>query len=306
MHISEAAPKILVVDDEAFNLDILCEYLEGDGYAVTVAVDGREALDTLAQIGPVDVMVLDRMMPRMDGMECLSHLKADPRFRDIPVIMQTAAASSEHIRQGIEAGVFYYLTKPYEADVLLSLVRAALTEAGLKASLRREVRQNRQVAGLMQTAAFCFRTLNDARNLAVFLANGFPEPERVVYGLSELLVNAVEHGNLGISYNEKTRLIVEGRWESEVQHRLGLPQYADRYGRLIYEATPESVTVSISDDGAGFNFPDYLEMSPERAIDPNGRGIATARLLSFDSLEYFNGGSTARGKVYIPLQPKGK
>jgi CheY-like chemotaxis protein/anti-sigma regulatory factor (Ser/Thr protein kinase) len=302
MPVSESAPRVLAVDDEAFNLDILGEYLEEDGYAVSLAIDGRDALNKLAEIGPVDVIVLDRMMPLMDGMECLKHLKADPRFCDIPVIMQTAAASHEQIRQGIEGGVFYYLTKPYESEVLLSLVRAALAEARLKASLRMEVRQNRQVLGLMETAEFRFQALSEARNLAVFLANCFPEPERVVYGLSELMVNAVEHGNLGISYSEKTSLIIEGRWEAEVAHRLSLPEYADRYAQLSYSATPDYVSIAISDQGSGFDPAAYLELSPERATDPNGRGIATARLLSFDSLDYSGRGNTVTCKVRIPAQ----
>ncbi|CAL4869667.1 Protein-glutamate methylesterase/protein-glutamine glutaminase (plasmid) [Asticcacaulis sp. MM231] len=297
MPVSDPAPTVLAIDDEAFNLDILGEYLEEDGYIVSLAVDGRDALDKLAEIGPVDVIVLDRMMPRMDGMECLRHLKADPRFCDIPVIMQTAAASHEQIRQGIDGGVFYYLTKPYESDVLLSLVRAAMAEARLKSSLRLEVRQNRQVLGLMEKGEFHFSTLKEAQTLAVFLANCFPEPERVVYGLSELMVNAVEHGNLGISYSEKKRLIIEGRWKAEVEHRLTLPQYAHRRAHLNYDATPDYVSISISDEGEGFDFASYLELSPERATDPNGRGIATARLLSFDSLEYSRGGNTVTCSV---------
>ena len=297
MPLSDFKPHILAVDDEAFNLDILGEYLEDDGYAVTSAVDGEEALAKLEILGSVDVIVLDRMMPRMDGMECLRRLKADPRFCDIPVIMQTAAASHEQIKQGIEGGVFYYLTKPYEEAVLLSLVKSALADSRLKTALRMEVRQNRQVLGLMEKAEFRFRTLDEARNLAVFVANGFPEPERVVYGLSELMVNAVEHGNLGISYSEKTALVMSGNWEEEVEHRLSHPDHCQKFVNLSYESSRAGVSVTLTDQGAGFDFASYLQLAPERATDPHGRGIATAKLISFDELFYSGKGNIVTCRV---------
>jgi CheY-like chemotaxis protein len=287
-------PRVLAVDDEAFNLDILGEYLEDDGYAVTLAEDGQDALESLASSGPVDVIVLDRMMPRMDGMACLKVLKATPAYADIPVIMQTAAASHEQIQQGIEGGVFYYLTKPYEEAVLLSLVRSALRDAQSRAALRAAVSQNRQALGLMKTARFGFRTLEEARNLAVFIANGFPDPDRVVYGLSELMINAVEHGNLAISYGEKTALVRAGTWEAEVETRLASTDRGGRSATLDYAVKGEGAIVTITDEGAGFDCQGYLALSPERATDPHGRGIATARLLSFDGLEYLGSGNTVR------------
>ncbi|ESQ77656.1 response regulator [Asticcacaulis sp. AC402] len=296
---SQTRPKILAVDDEDFNLDILGEILDDAGYNPVLAVDGREALALLDLHPDIEVIVLDRMMPNMDGMACLSALKAEPRFRDIPVIMQTAAASHDQVRQGIEAGVFYYLTKPYAAEILLSLVRSALDDARRRKELLGDVRRHRKVLGLLQHGTFRFRTLEDARNLAVFIANCFPEPERVVYGLSELMINAVEHGNLGISYAEKTKLVVEGEWEAEVDRRLALADQAQRFAELTIESRADEVSVCIEDKGAGFAFQSYLELSPERATDPHGRGIATARLLSFDTLVYEGKGNRVRCVVNL-------
>jgi CheY-like chemotaxis protein len=291
---------ILAVDDEAFNLDILTEFLEDDGYEVVGAVDGQDAWEKLSEGLQPDVVVLDRMMPRMDGMAFLQRIKADDRFRDLPVIMQTAAATHDQVRQGIDAGVFYYLTKPYEEAVLLSLVRSALDDARLKAQLRSDVRQQKHVLGLLQGAQFRFRTLEDARTLAVFISNGFPEPERVVYGLSEIMINAVEHGNLGISYEEKSVLIQEGTWQDEVDRRLQSQEQLSRFASLRFEADEHSWSVTIHDQGTGFDCEKFLELSPERATDSHGRGIATARLLSFDSLEYSDGGTTVACRVSIP------
>src|SRR5271166_2892801 len=92
--------KILSVDDDALNRDILFEYLTDGGYDVIEADDGDTALERLNTIEGIDLILLDRMMPRLNGMEVLKIVKADPRFKDIPVIMQSAASAREQILQG--------------------------------------------------------------------------------------------------------------------------------------------------------------------------------------------------------------
>ena len=132
----------------------------------------------------IEAILLDRMMPRLNGMEVLNAVKASPRYRDIPVIMQSAATAHDQIRQGISAGVYYYLTKPYEEQLFLGVVSAALRDAASRKKLREEVSHQRRMLGLMEKARFRFRTLEDARNLAFMIANCFPEPQVVVYGLN--------------------------------------------------------------------------------------------------------------------------
>jgi hypothetical protein len=100
------------------------------------------------------------------------------------------------------------------------------------------------------------------------------------------MVNAVEHGNLGVSYQEKSLLKWDGDWEAEIHRRLALPQFRDRFATIRLERTPESVVFTISDQGNGFEWHKFLIFDPDRAFDPNGRGIAMARMMSFSSLEY--------------------
>ena len=283
--------KILSVDDDPLNRDILTEYLSEGGYDVIEADDGDTALRLLNAAGGVDAIVLDRMMPRLNGMEVLKAVKADARFSDIPVIMQSATSARDQILEGIDAGVYYYLTKPYEDQMLLAIVGAALRDAATRRKLREEVRQQKRVMGLMEQSRFRFRTLEEARNIAFLIANCFPEPESAVYGLNELLINAVEHGNLSITYAEKTELILEGRLFEEIERRLCLPANANKWAYLCFEADANALRVRIKDQGAGFDWRQYLEISPERATHPNGRGIATSRLMSFTSIEYLGRGN---------------
>ena len=156
--------KILSVDDDALNRDILTEYLTDGGYEVIEADDGDTALFLLNEMDGIDAIVLDRMMPRLNGMEVLRTVKADPRLSHIPVIMQSAASAREQILQGIKAGVYYYLTKPYEDQMLLAIVGAALSDASSKKRLRAEVNQQKRVLGLMEQSRFRFRTLEEAES----------------------------------------------------------------------------------------------------------------------------------------------
>jgi DNA-binding response OmpR family regulator len=283
--------KILSVDDDALNRDILTEYLTDGGYEVVEADDGDTALALLSQTPGIDAIVLDRMMPRLDGMAVLKAAKADPRFRDIPVIMQSAASAREQILQGIKAGVYYYLTKPYENQMLLAIVAAALRDAGEKKQLHEEVSQQRRILGLMEQSRFRFRTPEEAKTLAFLIANCFPDPQMAVYGLHELLLNAVEHGNLGIAYAEKTKLVLEGRLFEEIERRLLSPEYEGKWGYLSFEAGQDALRVRIKDQGKGFDWRPYLELSPERATHPHGRGIATSRVMSFTDLQYIGCGN---------------
>src|SRR5271166_1310568 len=131
--------KILSVDDDNLNRYILTEYLTDGGYEVIEADDGDTALRLLENVRTVDAIVLDRMMPRLNGMEVLKAVKANPRFADIPVIMQSAATAHEQILEGIKSGVYYYLTKPYEDQKLMAIVGAARRDAASKKGLREEV-----------------------------------------------------------------------------------------------------------------------------------------------------------------------
>lgn len=120
--------KILAVDDEAFNLDIMVHFLEREGHVVISATNGREGLLRIEEHKDIDVIVLDRMMPDLDGLEVLKRIKASPELNHIPVVMQTAAVSSEQVWDGISAGAYYYLTKPYNGKTLVSVVDTALRD----------------------------------------------------------------------------------------------------------------------------------------------------------------------------------
>lgn len=293
--------RILVVDDEPFNLDIIGDFLADAGYILDTEDSGEAAWARLdANDTPFDLVVLDRMMPGLDGLALLRRIKADPRLCAIPVIMQTAAASPDQVSEGLACGATYYLTKPFAPGSLQTIVRAALDDLAQRKQLAQRLSAHADALRTLEEGRFSFRTLDDAHVLAALAASVCDEPEIVVLGLSELLVNAVEHGNLGIRFLEKTRLREAGTWELEVRQRLAQPEYRERRAHLTITAQPEAWVFTVEDEGDGFDWRSYLELAPERAFAPNGRGIALSRQLAFHQLEYLGAGNRVRATVRRP------
>jgi class 3 adenylate cyclase/CheY-like chemotaxis protein len=117
--------KILIVDDEPFNLDLLEQELEDQNYTIERANDGAEALAKVLSFEP-DVILLDYMMPRMNGLEVLQHLRGNERHKSIPVILLTAKATQEDKVRGLDAGADDYVIKPFDSFELLARVRAMM------------------------------------------------------------------------------------------------------------------------------------------------------------------------------------
>lgn len=278
---------ILVVDDDRTMVAMLEAQLLRDGYTIITAHGGEEAL-RLVQLhaNQLDTILLDRTMPGMDGLTVMRHLKNDPLYQQIPVIMITGSDSPEQVREGIDAGVFYYLTKPAQESVLKSVLAAAMRDRSQQRILRQHQLRQHKGFTLIDTARFKCRTLEEAESLAVFIANSFPEPERSGSGLMELLVNAVEHGNLEVGYDLKSVLIEKGSWRHELARRVDLPQFQEKFVEVLLQIKPDGVYVQITDQGEGFNWRSYLMIDPSRTQDNHGRGIAQANAQSFDQLKY--------------------
>ena len=131
---------ILVVDDVADNVEILQMRLEAQGYEVVTAADGLEALDKIHRLSP-DLVLLDVMMPKLDGIETVKRLKADASLPFIPVILVTAKADASDVVGGLEAGGDDYLTKPVDHAALSARVRAMLRIKALHDTVQDQARQ---------------------------------------------------------------------------------------------------------------------------------------------------------------------
>ena len=129
-------PQILLVDDNPTNLQVLYQTLAGNGYRLLAARSGKDAIAIAQRVVP-DLILLDVMMPGMDGFDTCAHLKADPRTRDSAVIFLSALTAADDKVRGLELGAVDFVNKPFQAEEVLARVRTHLTIRALQNELRR-------------------------------------------------------------------------------------------------------------------------------------------------------------------------
>ena len=132
--VRDRAIRILIVDDHEDNIELLRARLEARGYDIEAAADGQEALDAVARTVP-DLILLDVMMPRIDGFEVVRRIKSDRSLPFIPIILQTALDSTEHKVEGLDAGADDYITKPINFAELEARVKSLLRIKALQEAL---------------------------------------------------------------------------------------------------------------------------------------------------------------------------
>ena len=117
--------KILIIDDEIELMEMVSLRLQASGYQVSLACDGQEGLDK-ARNDPPDLIILDLMLPKIDGYKLCRMLKLDAKCKKIPIILFTARTQACDIKLGEEAGADDYLGKPFEPDILLAKIKQLL------------------------------------------------------------------------------------------------------------------------------------------------------------------------------------
>ena len=291
---------ILVVDDDDINQAIIKHYLADFNYQISVASSGEEAMTILRKpASRFDLVLLDKFMGGMDGIEVLQQIKADPHLKILPVILQTADDRPEHILEGIRAGAYYYLTKPLSYEQLHLVVDNALQQHFATKIAHDELSQIKDSLELVQKISLSFKTREQARDIIKLLSKLCSLSAIQGMGLLELLLNAIEHGNLAISYHEKTQLIKDNLLNSEINHRLNLPEYADKIATIEFKRSQNQYTFTITDQGKGFDWLPYMDMHIERINDNHGRGIAMVNKMAFSHLNYLGCGNTV--EAIIPI-----
>ncbi|MBF0357237.1 MAG: response regulator [Magnetococcales bacterium] len=290
-------PSVLIVDDVPENLDILINTLKGE-YTVRLAKNGKLALKLAKAEPQPDIILLDIMMQVMDGYEVCQQLKADSSTELIPVVFVTAMTAVKDISKGLGLGAHYYLTKPIDPQNLLAVVSSVLEKQKHLHELKENSNKTIDTFRLIHSGLFHFKTLEEARNLAMLLAKTCPFPDRCYGGLKELMLNAVEHGNLGITYSQKDGMDVAAL-EEEVSRRLALSKYANKTASILIERSDKEIRFLISDQGDGFDWQIFMEFDPARIFDTHGRGIAMANSAFFDRVEYRGNGSEVLAVINI-------
>jgi len=297
---AQAAPsptRVLIVDDDRIVLSYFQQMLASLGFLAETAGDGAEAYAMLRENpGRADVVITDRMMPVMDGFALTRRLKRDPATRGIPVILLTGSKVAEDIAAGLDAGAFYYLTKPPSLELMQSVIESA----------RKEVDRQRNVASKLSLHQSAFvnvtvlRTVlhrpDEVEGVCSLLASLHVEPETIIQGVYELVQNAVEHGVLRFGLQDKATLLAAGRWPQELAGRSKDPAYQGQVEATMVRRD-EHLVLTVKDTGPGFDWRRFLAADPSRAGTLNGRGIARANNYTFGKLVYNEAGNEVVGVI---------
>ena len=221
----------------------------------------------------------------------LKKLSRDETLQDIPLILCLTCHEQKAPPLLKHSAPCYFLYLPCEDHMLHSMLVCGERELLQRRLLRQQIQSRQSVIGALRRGIFRLKNFEQAEALTTMLSLACPDSDRVAFGLFELLANSIEHGNLGIGSMEKKQLIEKNVRQTEINRRLALPEYKDKYVEVIFERDKDLVSFRIEDQGQGFDYAAYLDVDLAANQGYQGRGIALARATSFDYLEYMGNGN---------------
>lgn len=295
--------QILLVEDDDHVRWVIEEMLAKMGHQFASLNSANSALEHLKSAAKIfyDCLILDRNMPGITGIDLLRILRKTPDHAHLPVIMLTGNNTSEAVAEGLASGAQLYLAKPASYDILKAALNSIREQSVQREELRNALNTTRLGLQMAESLRFQFKTPSQANQLAALLANLADDADEALIGLSELLMNAVEHGNLEIGYNEKSRLLEQERLQTEIIRRLSDPVLGARVAHVHVDKIQGRFRLTIEDQGHGFDWKPYLEFSQERAFDLHGRGIAMANHSGLKDLKYLGRGNLVEVWLDCPL-----
>lgn len=283
--------KVLVVEDDGPSRMVLATLARDEGHEVQEAQDGAEGLKLFESFAP-DLVFADIAMPVMDGLEMLEKIRR--KSQDAIVIMTTAFSGAEFTLKALRLRANDYLVKPIVADNIEAILRKY---AGILAARTVE----REVLGMILHRELSMKLGNNPDVVNKVVDRLMQETEGLIpsadrlrthLGLVEILVNAIEHGNLGITYDEKTSAMEMGSgFVDLIRARQSQEPYRSRNVLVQFRLDQDGCEWKISDEGDGFDWQSIPDPNdPENLLASHGRGIMLTRL-SFDDVRYLGKGN---------------
>jgi len=284
-----AKPRVLVVDDQEALRSLLARLLEREGFDPIQAEDGAHAVEMYKSESPL-VVVSDIMMPRMDGLMLLNEIRRIDR--NATVILMTGQGNEDVLLKALRGGATNFFKKPFNVRELIDEIRKVVEfrlEAA-RSSLFSPLLVGETKQFLMPRADSPFFPV--INQITLQLPCLLPQEDilNLKIGIEEVITNAIEHGNLGISFDEKSKAIQEGRLTELIADKGRESDAAGRSVRISSRLTPEMFEITISDDGRGFDWRTLPAVEPENLLAFNGRGIFLTKIY-FDEVVYNDSGN---------------
>ncbi|MFQ3580123.1 MAG: response regulator [Bacteroidales bacterium] len=288
---------VLIVEDDFASRQMLKYAIEKENYECILADNGIEGLEFFMKKKP-NVVITDVRMPQLDGLSLLENIRKVKQ--DTIIIIVTGHGNEELALKAFELGASNYLKKPIDLHELKIQLKQY-------SSLFEKKKITRHISDFIkkQQLELCIdNDINIVQSVVRFLVektgNFFNNKEqiRIELGLGELITNAIEHGNLGISYEEKKAALAKNNLYELYNNKIQDPLYSNRKIHIKYSYSANFCQWIIQDEGEGFNWKRFLYPSKEQVLNElNGRGIFISRL-QFDELEYLEKGNIVQVKKY--------
>ena len=295
----EKQMKVLVVEDDYSSRELLKICIEKEGYQCQTANDGVDGFNLFKKFNP-DLIISDVRMPNMTGMELLESIRKISK--DVIIVFITGHGNEELALQALQLGANNYLKKPVDITEIKALTNRYYDVIKSKAIQSNivDLIKHREMEIEIES------DMNLVQSLANYLSektgNFFDSKERmrIELGINELLINAIEHGNWEITYEEKNLALLEDRIGELYKSKREDPDIIDKKVVVKYKQSEKFCEWIITDDGKGFDWksvPNPVDIQLSRI---NGRGILLSKL-QFDEMEYLGKGNSVRIKKYFNI-----
>lgn len=290
--------KVLVVEDDFASRELLKITLENEKYQCKVADNGEAGLELFNKFLP-NVVISDVRMPKMDGMELLATIRK--RVKDVIIIMITGHGNEQLAIQALQLGANNYIKKPLDLSDLKILLRRYYNVVQCKTL-------EKDIPDFILERVFNLEIdteIKDVSSVVQFLlhktGNTFENHDtvRLEVGLTELLTNSIEHGNLGITSEEKKIALQDNTLQDLYAQRLANDVYARKKVKISCDYNKDYCQWVIEDEGEGFDWRSIPNPTQGNFVDQlSGRGIFLSRI-QFDELEFVGKGNVVIAKKYL-------
>jgi CheY-like chemotaxis protein/anti-sigma regulatory factor (Ser/Thr protein kinase) len=280
---------VLVVDDQEALRSLLARLLEREGFDAVQAEDGAQAVELYKTESPL-VVVSDIMMPRMDGLALLNEIRRIDR--NSTVILMTGQGNEDVLLKALRGGATNFFKKPFNVRELIEEIRKVVDfrlEAA-RSSLFSPLLEEETKRFVMPRADSPFFPIINQITLQLPCLLPAEDILNLKIGIEEVITNAIEHGNLGISFDEKNKAIQEGRLAELIADKGRQSDAAGRAVRITSRLTPDVFEITVHDDGQGFDWRTLPAVEPENLLAFNGRGIFLTKIY-FDEVLYNDAGN---------------
>lgn len=274
---------ILVADDDDLNLEILVKTVEDLGHIAIPAEDGLIAWNKILEHQEnLDLIILDRMMPEINGFELDRKVRTELKNNHIPVIIQSGKCEDDVFLSSFNAGSMFYIKKPFEFVHMENFITMALNRKHISNKLLELLANNKPI----EFGNYKCNDFSSIYKLAAKIALLSDNKFAVAGALTEIMINALEHGNLGIG-QEKLKLLEQRTYGQALKK--AFEASSDKFIEIDVSSSQNIVNVKISDQGQGFDYKTELVFDHKKVGKLAGRGIYFAKRSL--NLEYLGNGN---------------